>query len=269
MSSPDLPTTSSDFSDGGPEVMRGVVRAVMILEYLASQGKPCGLSNIARSTELSKPVVIRILRTWMSLGYVTAKQGNYELGWRIFTLAAARGEVHNLQAAARRYMQDLNEQTGETVHLSILAGHEVIYADKVEGRQAIRVYTWVGRRGPVHATASGKALLAYLKGTFFDDVVAGGLPALTDHTLTSQQALEVDLEETRQRGFSINSGEWHSEVGGVGAPVFDRDGSPEASLSITFPMSSADDERVRYLGGLVRDSAALLSKERGWVGGAK
>jgi DNA-binding IclR family transcriptional regulator len=151
------------------------------------------------------------------------------------------------------------------VHLAIFDRHEMVYVDKIEGRQAIRVYTGIGWRGPLHATASGKAFLASSTDKFVSSVVQGPLPRLTDRTLISPAALYEDLENTRMRGFSVNKGEWHQEVGGVGAAVLSRHAEPEGALSITFPVASTDDTRIELLGQMVHSAARQLSKERGYV----
>lgn len=246
--------------------MRAVERSVLVLEFLVSQEHPCGPSEISRATKLAKPVVLRILRTWEALGYVRSQDGAYEVGWRVFTLAAARGDAQNLQTAARRYLKDLNDQSGETVHLTVLVGNQVLYLDKLEGRQAIRVYTAVGRRGPLYASASGKAMLAQLGPVALEEVISEGPIKYTERTIVSAVDLRRDIAETAKRGYSINSGEWHIEVGGVGAPVFNRQGRVEAALSITFPVAGVTAERIAHLGQLVSEASQLLSKERGWLG---
>jgi IclR family transcriptional regulator, KDG regulon repressor len=245
-------------SDAG---MQSVCRAIAVLESLAGEPTGLGISAIARATGLSKPVVLRLLRTWEGAHYVMKRaDGKYGIGWKFYTLATAHSENTDLRESARPYLARLNEKTAETVHFSALVGQEVVYIDKIEGRQAIRVYTAVGRRGPAFATASGKALLAYRSDDFIEAVARNAVP-YTPTTITTLEALLEENRRTRERGYSINAGEWHSEVGGVGAPIFTADGEVNASLSVTFPMAGLTEEHLRFLGEQVREAAEGLSEE--------
>lgn len=249
--------------------MQAVTRAMSVLEYLASRPDPCGPSEISRSLDLSKPSVLRLLRTWQSLGYVERIDGLYEVGWKILVLANARSESQELHRAARRHLAWLNEQSGETVHLAVLRDMQIIYLDKIEGSRSIRVHGDIGRGGPSYATASGKAILANLSGTAVDKAIGRPIRAWTPVTITNMALLQRELADTRERGYSINRGEWHEQIGGVGAAVFGRDGSVVGGLSILFPMSEAEPSRVTTLGELVRTASERLSIERGWAGSLK
>lgn len=252
-------------ASGGKEPdtgMQSVRRAIAVLECVAAAPGGVGISAIARETGLAKPVVLRLLRTWEGAHYLIRREdGKYGIGWKFFTLAAAHSETTDLRQAARPYLVQLNEQTAETVHFSALVGDEVVYVDKIEGRQAIRVYTAVGRRGPLLATASGKAILAHQADEFARAVIEKHAAEYTPTSVVSLGELLRENERTRRRGYSINRGEWHAEVGGVGAPIFHADGTVDAALSVTFPMAGLTASRLRYLGEQVRDVAARLSKE--------
>jgi IclR family transcriptional regulator, KDG regulon repressor len=253
-----MPDGESRESDAG---MQSVRRAIAVLESLAGSPSGLGISAIARATGLSKPVILRLLRTWESAHYVVKRaDGKYGIGWKFFTLAAAHSENTDLREAARPYLVQLNEKTAETVHFSALAGQEVIYIDKVEGRQAIRVYTAVGRRGPAFATASGKAVLAYQSEEFIR-AVADNAVQYTPTTIVTLEGLLRENQQTRERGYSVNRGEWHAEVGGAGAPIFTADGSVNAALSVTFPMAGLTESRLEFLGEQAREAAEGLSEE--------
>lgn len=248
-----------------PDMMQGVQRAVAILEFLAAQQGPSGPSQIARGVGLSKPTVLRALRTWQSLGYVKGDAGSYELGWRIFTLTRARGQAQEIHTAAKRYLASLNEQSGESVHLAVLSDFKVTYVDKLDGRRNIRVFGEIGRTAPLHATATGKALLAHASQAFVDLLIARPLESWTAITISDVSKLLEDLRMTRARGYSINRGEWHADIGGVGSAIFSQAGETEAAIGIAFPSAACDEIRIRELGEMVRDAAQELSRERGWV----
>lgn len=248
-----------------PEMMQGVQRAVAVLEFLAAQQGPIGPSEISRGVGLAKPVVVRALRTWQALGYVKGSAGAYELGWRIFTLTRARGQAQEIHTAAKRYLVSLNEQSGETVQLAVRSDMNLTYVDKVDGRRNIRVFGEIGRAAPLHATATGKALLAHAHRDFLDKFLARPLESWTTITMSQPDELLGDLEMTRVRGYSVNRGEWHTDVGGVGSAIFNQAGEAEAAFGISFPIGACDETRIRELGKMVRDAAEQLSRERGWI----
>lgn len=251
---------------GRPEPMQSVERAITVLEYLAAGGQPSGPSEISRALELSKPAVIRILQTWLALGYVEHVGRQYELGWKILTLANARSEAHELHTAARSLMAWLNAESGETIHLAVRRDAEVVYIDKIDGSRRIRVTGDVGRSAPLYATASGKAILANLPAEIAEELITRPVEALTEFTITDIDQLRKDLARTRVRQYSVNHGEWHEQVGGVGAAIFGRDGNVEAALSILYPMAETTPARVALLGELVRSAAERVSRQRGWGG---
>lgn len=251
--------------DRQPEMMQGVQRAVAVLEFLAAQQDPIGPSEIARGVGLAKPVVVRALRTWQALGYVKGQAGAYEIGWRIFTLTRARGQAQEIHTMAKRYLVSLNEQSGETVQLAVRSGTSLTYVDKVDGRRNIRVFGEIGRTAPLHSTATGKALLAHARQDFLDQFLARPLETYTTLTMSQPGELLSDLQMTRARGYSINRGEWHADVGGVGAAIFNQAGETDAAFGISFPIGACDETRIRELGKMVRDAAEQMSRERGWI----
>jgi DNA-binding IclR family transcriptional regulator len=247
--------------DGSSGTIRAVERAVSVLEYLAERETSCGPSEISRATGLAKPVVVRILRTWEHLGYVISRYGSYSLGWRIYTVAALRSDIQSLQGAGRRYLGELSIKSGETVQLAVAVGDEVVYVERIEGRQVVRVHSAVGSRSPIYASSSGKALLAWSDSARVLELAGRGLTSWTPNTLVTGDSLQRDLLLTRQRGYSVNRGEWHADVAGVGAAVLGRDGRPEAALSISFPIMAADAEQIVALGALVKEVAMSFSDE--------
>lgn len=247
--------------------IQALARGIEVLERLADEPGGVGLSELARATRLAKPVVLRILRTWEKAGYVRRGQGGtYQFGWRIFTLAAARSQLVDIRDVARPYLADLNKASRETVHLAVLAGSHIIYVDKIEGQLPIRVYTAIGRHAPVYATASGKAILAWQPDSYYAEHFARPLTRYNDRTLVSREELSAEAGRTRLRGYSINGGEWHEEVGGIGAAIREADGGVNAALSITPPISRLTQETIPEFARWVIDAAKKTSRDLGWPG---
>jgi IclR family KDG regulon transcriptional repressor len=246
--------------------LQSLGRAIRILELIAAAPSGIGLSQLSRSSGMSKAIVLRILGTWQSNGYVTRRDGDcYRLDWKLYVMARGHSEAKDLRDTARSFLEKLSLVSGETSHLALLAQEEVVYIDKIEGRERVRVTSQIGRRAPLYATASGKAILAYQDGALVKKIMLSARP-FTDRTVITTDLILEDIAGTRMRGFSIAKGELTDDVGSVGAPVFSSDGTVEAAVSIVFPLAGISDERITALGALVSETTKLISEELGWIG---
>jgi DNA-binding IclR family transcriptional regulator len=246
-------------------VLQGVEQSARLLELVADHPDGIRLSELTRQLKLPKATVYRTAVSWRHLGYLDQLEGGeYVIGSRVFLVASAYRARLKLGDVARPALVDLNRRSGETVHLAVLDGDAVVYFDKVEGHQPIQVYTAVGTRAPLHATASGKAVIAHIDGLMerWSDMP---LRRFTDRTITTRRALARELERIRQQGYAVNTGEWHAEVAGVGVPVFDQSGWAIAAVSITFPQMYLDDEQVANLVAVLKPAAARLSARLGYI----
>jgi IclR family KDG regulon transcriptional repressor len=251
------------------EGLQSLTRAIQILELLAAAPTGAGLSVLAQSSGMSKASVLRILRTLQANDYVTkTDDAIYRIGWKLFILAQGRSEAQDLRETVRPFFEKLSDVSSETSHLALLSRDEVVYIDKIEGRQRVRVTTEIGRRVPLYAVASGKAILAYQDEAFVKKIMKNAR-AFTDNTIVSLPKILEDIEGTRRRGYSIAKGEMTNDVGSIGAPLIRADGKVEAAVSIVFPLAGNSDERIATLGGLVSETAKEISAELGWFGKVK
>lgn len=251
------------------DVLRGLAQGARVLEILA-QASTYGmrLTDVAAALAMPKPTAHRVLHSWSELGYVESDaEGRFRLGWRFFELAAAHQESADLRALAHPHLVNINAECGETVHLTVLDRSEVLYVDKVESREPIRVYAEIGRRAPLHATASGKAMLAHQPASFLDSYLGNELESFTDRTIARPDDLRRELEQVRQRGYAVNLGEWHREVGSVAAPIFRFDGVASAALTATLPAVSLTEDKIRQLSRVLVRESGHLSRSLGHVDG--
>ncbi|CAN5649444.1 IclR family transcriptional regulator [soil metagenome] len=246
-------------------VLQGVEQSARLLELVAGHPHGIRLSELTRQLKLPKATVYRTAVSWRQLGYLDQLEGGeYVIGSRVFLIASAYRARLDLGHVARPALIDLNRRSGETVHLAVLDGDAMVYLDKVEGRQPIQVYTAVGTRAPLHATASGKAVIAHID-RLMERWPEMPLRRFTDRTITTRRGLARELEQIREQGYAVNTGEWHAEVAGVGVPVFDHSGSAIAAVSITFPQMYLGDEQVRSLVGVLKPTAGQLSARLGYL----
>jgi IclR family transcriptional regulator, KDG regulon repressor len=251
-------------------VLGGVKQAARVLEALAEAPGGLRLTDIATVLGIPKPTAHRIVRTWSTLGYVEADpQERYRLSWKLFELAAAHQKSVDLRSLARHHLVAINAECGETTHLTVLDHSEVLYVDMIESRDPIRVYAAIGRRAPLHATAAGKAMLAYQPSSFLDSFVSKGLETFTGRTITRTRDLEGELESIRERGYAVNLGEWHTEVGAVAAPIFRFDGAVSAALCVGMPSASLTPAKIEELSQLLVRETMRLSSSLGHVDGKR
>lgn len=170
-------------------------------------------------------------------------------------------ESLDLRQEARPILEALSREAGETVHLCILEEDEVVYIDKVETTESVRMHSRIGRRAPVYCTAVGKAMLAHLPAEEQERILkATVFQRRTENTLASADALRVELAEIRRDGCSFDREENEAGVRCVAAPIFDYTGRAVAAVSITGPTTRMTPERARELAPAVKSAAGEISK---------
>lgn len=160
-------------------------------------------------------------------------------------------------ALARPRLERLSLQTGETAALAVWRQGALTYVEEVVP-PAIVAATWVGQTVPLHATSTGKVLLAYGDAPVVSRPARRGLERFTDTTITTVSALDEQLVQVRLRGFATCRGEYEASAWGVSAPVVDSAGRLVAVLSIWGPGTRVTEERLEVLGPLVQTAAATL-----------
>src|SRR5579862_4828256 len=146
-----------------PPPVQSVVRSLDILEALAAE-RELGVVEIAARTGLRPSTVHRLLATLVARGYAAQSRpsGRYVLGYRLAELAGVLGErSERLRALARPHLALIREATGESANLSVLAPPDAVYIDHVDGTRAVRMTARIGAAVPAHASAAGKAMLAF------------------------------------------------------------------------------------------------------------
>jgi DNA-binding IclR family transcriptional regulator len=254
---------------GQPAMDAGVVtvqKGLRILEAIAEQPGPVALTDLVKILHVNKSTLYRFLATFLETGYLERVNGTdrYRLGVRVLKLAGAMLSEQPIREIASSYLVDLMLKTNEASHLTILDGADVVYLDKVDSRHPVRMYSYVGLRQPAHATASGKAMLAYLPEALLQPILALGMPARTANTITTERALRRQLIEIRRRGFAIDDEEAMQDIRCVGAPLFDFDARIAGAVSISAPASRMSLEHAEEVAPLVVDVAQQISARFGY-----
>ncbi|MBO2450091.1 IclR family transcriptional regulator [Actinomadura barringtoniae] len=247
--------------------VQSVDRAVTVLEILAREGE-AGVTQIAAELGVHKSTAFRLVSALENRDLVAqdSERGKYRLGLGLVRLAGATTARLDVVRVGRPLCRDLAAEIGETVNLTLLSGHEVLYVDQVAGPSALQPKDWVGQRLPTHATSNGKVLLAHLPGDRLDEELSRPLERLTAHTLTERGALEDDLRRVRERGYATAVDELEFGLTAIAAPIRDADGQVIATVSGSGPSFRLPPERIPAVAGVVRRAADEISRRLGWNG---
>jgi IclR family acetate operon transcriptional repressor len=250
--------------------VQSVARSLDLLEALALPGE-LGLVELAERTGLQPSTVHRLLRTLVDRGYVvqSAATGRYLLGYRLAELAASvDARTERLRALARPHLHSIQKVTHESANLSLLEPPNTVYIDQVEGSLGVRMFARIGAAVPAHATAAGKAILAFLRPEVVLELCGPEpLTRLTDRTITSAAQLQAQLAQVREDGYALDEQEHELGVACVAAPIFDRAASAVAALSVSAPTPRIHAADPAELGELLRDRAEQVSRALGFAGG--
>jgi IclR family transcriptional regulator, KDG regulon repressor len=245
-------------------------RALDIIELLALQPDGLGVTEIAQRLELNKSTAHRLLSALLERSYVerNGARGAYRLGLKVIEVGSIRLNHLELKTEAQPYLRKLSESTGMSVHLGILSGGDVVYIEKIEPRQSIRMYSQIGKRVPVHCTALGKALVSELPRPELERIAeAMAFKRFTAKTAVGLEDLAAAAGECRERGYAIDDEEHEAGIRCVGAPIRDYTGRVIAAVSVTGEIRSSGAERDAGLPRLVMEAAASISRRLGCFGG--
>ena len=247
-----------------PRLVQSVDRAIDILEAMSASGREMQLGEIAEAVGLNISTCHHLVGTLVARGFVGRSLHNrsYFLGHRILELSNARVLQFNLVERAAPDLRRLSDATRETVHLAVMQGVELITLTKIESPQAVRVGTdMIGKANAMHATATGKAVLAWLPEQETDRIIeTTGLAEFTPRTCTSSEVLKDELRHVRRRGFAIDDEEFQSGVYCIGCAVRDAAGGVIASISCSMPKSRATKSQQMFIRRHIIECTRSLSE---------
>jgi len=250
----------------GTNMVNSVLKAVKILGIIG-RSKPLGISEISRMLEIPKSSTHNLLQTLESEGFVERNEdtNKYNLGTRLIELGYRAQNDLAICRIAKPYLNGINQETDETVHLTLLDDDEVLYVDCVESKRRMRTYSVIGIKAPLYCTAVGKAILAELPEIHIKQIInSKGLARLTDKTITNENNLFQDLSDTRERGYSIDNKEHEDQLICVGAAIRDVNGEVFASLSVSGPSDRMTEERIVHIGSLIKNATSEISRKLGF-----
>lgn len=244
-------------------------RALRVLRFLATQPDPVTLDRLASAVDLPRSTAYHLVNAMIEEGFVVhlPEEHRYGLGVAAFEVGSGYARQEPLQRISRRHLAGLVDRVGNSAHLAVLHGRDVLYVVEERAPGQPPLVTDVGVRLPAHLTASGRAILAALPAAQVRALYPDRSAFVDRHGVgpTSLSALRTLLAETRQRGYAEERGEVTPGFASVAAAVLDHNQHPVAGVAVTF--RSADPLDLPTTVDRVRTTAATLTRRLG--GGRK
>ncbi|MDV6013548.1 IclR family transcriptional regulator [Haloechinothrix sp. LS1_15] len=246
--------------DRAPGRVQSVERAVTILEFLAANGWS-GVTDVGNALGVHKSTAFRLLNTLEGRGLVEqhVDSGKYRLGFGLLQLAHAVTVGPDIRRQAQPGCEWLAQHTDETITLSVCEEHESVTIDQIVSTSTVASRSWLGRRIPLHAAASGKIFLASMPEEEFEEVIKGPHERFTEGTITDPRSLREDIERSRSNGYATTAEEFEEGLSSIAAPVLGFEGDVVAAISISGPTYRLDGERLAEFAPLILEAAAQAS----------
>jgi DNA-binding IclR family transcriptional regulator len=242
-------------------------RSFRILDALSSSSRELSPADLAGRLRLHKSTIHRLLVVLEGQRFIRrTAEGKYGLGVKLIEMGSRAIEQLDLGAHAMPFLQRLVDETGETAHISVLSGTEMVSIANVPGKWTLRTPSTVGRRTQIHCTSVGKAFVAYMPETHLEQLLGTlRFVRLTRNTIVTPVALRNELAKVRRRGFAVDNEEVEDGLRCIGAPVRNFTGQVVASISIAGPVFRIQRGRVAELGRAVMRAADSLSADLGYM----
>jgi DNA-binding IclR family transcriptional regulator len=231
-------------------------KLMVLLDLVTHADRPLRFTDILAAGGQPRGTLHRQLGHLLEEGLLEIDgDGRYSPGLRLLELASRSWARNEFRLIAEPHLNALQQLTGETVHLGVLRGASVIYLDKVEGRQPVRMYSQIGNASPVYCTGVGKAALSVLPDERLNPLIAE--VTFTPSTRTAETLL-AEMEEIRRTGTAFDREEHEVGIRCVAAPIWSEDLSFVGGVSVTGPAYRLTMERLNEWADPVRQAAARI-----------
>jgi DNA-binding IclR family transcriptional regulator len=241
-------------------------RGLRLLQLFSESPRGLTAKQVGNLSRLPVSTVHRFLANLESAGFLNCTgDGVYHLGIACFAIGqAALGQL-DIRRLSLPYLHRLNQQTRETIHLTVRHGLSAVYVEKLDSPEPLRIYSRIGAAVPLYCTAVGKVILAHMPADERDRVVRQlDLKRLTPNTVGNLQELESELYRVRKNGYACDLEEHELHIRCIAAPIWDHLGSVHAAVSITAPMVRMPVTRLRQLAPMIQAAGSQISRELGY-----
>ncbi|MFB5193599.1 IclR family transcriptional regulator [Neobacillus sp. KR4-4] len=250
--------------------VQSLERALTILNKLSEYPDGIQITRLAEQVGLTKGTLHRLLSTLSNMNYVVKDEetDKYKLGLQVLFLSRNLLNNSNIVTIAKPFLEKLSQEVNETVHLCIEDRGEVIYIDKIESNQTIRMYSRIGSRAPMYCTAVGKILLSDMNQDKFEELVSNitFIPK-TPTTITSKEELIKEIETVKAKGYALDNAENEEMLRCIASPIYDHKGKIIASFSISGPNNRVTMDLINHtLIDKMKQYSIAISRNLGYTG---
>jgi len=226
-----------------PSRVRTTETSLEIVDALTEHGS-LTTQELSKRLELAESTVHRHLQTLREYNYVVKERGAYRVGLRFLTVGGIARNVKEGYPLAEDYVEQLAFETKERAQFVVREQDQRVFLFRQVGENAVRGNANIGKRGPLHSSSAGKAILAELPTRTVERIIREGLTPVTEHTITDPDELLAELERVRDRGYAVNREESAEGFHAVGASVTDPEGAVIGALSVSGPAHRMTESRI-------------------------
>jgi IclR family acetate operon transcriptional repressor len=241
-------------------------RGLRLLQVFSESPGGLTAKQVAAMSRLPVSTVHRFLANLVTTGFLSRDvEGIHYLGVACFSIGQAAAGQLDIRRLSLPYLRKLNHQTRETIHLTVRDGLSAVYVEKLDSPEPLRIYSRIGAAVPLHCTAVGKVLLAYMPIDEQTRVLSRlDLQRLTPNSVGNLADLRTELSRVRKNGYATDLEEHELHIRCAAAPIWDHSGSVQSSLSITAPAFRMPMTRLRQLAPLIQAAGLKISAELGY-----
>jgi len=246
-------------------------RGLRLLHLFSEAPRGLTAKQVASLSRLPVSTVHRFLANLVTAGFLNRDgEGTYSLGIACFSIGQAAVGQLDVRRLSLPYLRELNQQTRETIHLTVRHGLSAVYVEKLDSPEPLRIHSRIGAAVPLYCTAVGKVMLAYMPEDEQQRILPGlNLQRQTSNSVGNLQELKIELYRVRKNGYACDLEENERHIRCVAAPIWDHTGSVQSSLSITAPTVRMPVARLRQLAPMIQRAGLQISVELGYQAHAR
>jgi len=248
------------------KIIQSIDRTLQVLELFSLERSEWGVTEISKALNIYKSNVHNILSTLAEKSFVEKdpKTDKYKLGIKFFELGSVVIKNMDLRKIAHPYIEKLSKEFNETVHLGVLDKGRVVSIEREESDKSLCSHIEIGKRTPLHCTAVGKAIMAYLSEDKVSLIVKEkGLEKYTENTITDREKLEREFLKIRKQGYAVDNMEHEEGVRCIAGSIRDHTGEVIASMSVSGPAFRINESNIPNIAKKVKGYCDCISEKMG------
>jgi DNA-binding IclR family transcriptional regulator len=241
-------------------------RGLRLLHLFSESPRGLTAKQVAGLSRLPVSTVHRFLANLVTSGFLSCDgDGSYHLGIACFAIGQAAVGQLDIRRLSLPYLKELNQQTRETIHLTVRHGLAAVYVEKLDSPEPLRIHSRIGAAVPLYCSAVGKVMLAYTPEEERERILPElTIKRLTQNTVGNLQELRAELYRVHKNGYACDLEENEMHIRCLAAPIWDHTGSVQSSVSITAPTVRMPVTRLRQLAPLIQSAGLQISRELGY-----